>query len=251
MKYLITIIFLSLVFLFACSDNPAKPENTLDARNFLPMSVGNYWIYEYTELDKDNKPIGNISIDSTVIETTTNYNGKTFYLFVTYRNNRPIDTSIWNADNLKIYLFANAENMQVPDMSDTVFKMFELYKGDWFIYSMQNHSMEIDFGGETHHVSGDFNFHGYRNYGDDTVFIHDKKYITMSTKFVSDRRYQLWDSTRAIYLHNQPCFNYFAENIGLIQIRKESHYIVEQGNQANKFWFNGWRRQMIRYSLKR
>jgi hypothetical protein len=250
MKQILFILSITVFLLLSCSDNPADPGETLDARKFLPTTVGNYWIYEYTELDRNNQPVGNISIDSTAIEGTIERNGKTFYIFVTYRNNLAIDTSLWNTDNLTINMLADDANVNIPDMTDTVFKMVELYKGDWFIYYTRNDSMTIDFGGESHLIAGDFNFHGYRNYGDDTIYIHDKKYIAMSTKFISDRRYQLWDSTRKIFLHNQPCYNYFAENIGLIQTKKESHYIVEQGNQTNKFWFNGWQRQMIRYSVK-
>ena len=244
-------LLLFIFLIFSCSDNSSNPSNDpLDARNFLPMSVGNYWIYEYTELDRNNEPIGDVMNDSTVITGTRDYKGTPFFIFVTFRNGNPIDTSFWNADNLKINQIANQTNTNIPKLSDSVFKMLELYKEDWFIFQTENDSMVIDWDDTLHLVAGKFNYHGYRNYGDDTVYINGKKYIAISTKVVSDRQYQLWDSTRKIFLHNQPCYYYYAENIGRVMIRQESHYIVEQGNAKNKFYFNGWRQQMIRFNVK-
>jgi hypothetical protein len=216
----------------------------------MPMTIGNYWIYEFTELDKSNLPIGEVMLDSTVITDTKDFNGATFHTFVTFRNSKPIDTSYFSADNLCIYQRVNANKAGVPEMKDTTFKILELYKEDWFIFLTKNDSMTIDINDTTLLVSGEFNFHGYRNYGDDTIYIHDKKYIAISTKVVSDRRYQLWSNQQTTYLHNQPLYIYYAENIGPVLLKKESGYIVEQENISKKFWINGWQRQMIRYSIK-
>lgn len=243
------LFILLLLLVTACSDNSTEPEEPLDARSFLPMNIGNYWIYEYTELDINGQPIGDILIDSTLITGSKYFNDEQYYEFVTFRNNKPIDTTYWNANNKEIYSVANQNNTNIPGFPETKFKMMELYIGDWFIFDYVDDSLLVEWNNTNHLVKGEFNFHGYRNYGDDTVYIHDKQYIAFSTKVVADARYTLRDSTAAVYLHNQPTYIYYHENTGIIETRKSPHYITEKGNPGKKIWFNGWRRQMIRYYL--
>lgn len=243
-------IFL-MVILAACSDNSTEPPDySNDARHYLPMKVGNYWIYEYTELDNNNQPIGDIYIDSTIITDFKYIENEPYYEFVTFRNDSVINTSYWNATNRAIYTLTNQNSTNIPGFPDTQFKMMELYTGDWFIYNYQDDSLFIEWNGINHLVKGEFNFHGYRNYGDDTVYIHDKQYIAFSTKVVADSRYTLHDSSSTVYLNNQPTFYYYKIDTGLIEIRKESHYLTEKENLQNKIWFNGWRRQLIRSHIK-
>jgi len=244
------LLFLLLFIFAACSDNSTNPAKPVDANDFLPLAVGNYWIYEYSDLDRSNQPTGKIYIDSILITGKKKIKEDTFYTFVTFRDNQAIDTAYWNIKNLSIFMLATAENANLPGFSNTVFKMVELYKSDWYIFNYNHDSLLINIGGEENLFSGEFNFHGYRNYGDDTIYIHGKQFVAMSTKIVQNAKYTESNPPNTIYIDNLPIYYYYMENIGQVLIRKESRYIVEQGNSNNKTWFNGWQRQMIRYHLE-
>ncbi len=251
MKNIFNLIFIAFLIVFsACSDNGTSPDDTADAGDYFPMKIGNYWIYEYTELDKNSQPVGDIFIDSIAITGIRQFKVEDYYVFITFRNGAPLDTNYLMTDNFNINMIADEGNVGVPDLSDTVFNILQLYQSDWFIFNTKVDSMYIEFNGETHYGSGHFNFHGYRNYGDDTVYIYDKKYIALSVKVVSDRLYKLRDSTQTVFLHNQPVYYYYAKKIGPVVIRKEPHYITSENNKNVKYWFNGWRRQMIRTNLQ-
>ncbi len=251
MKAMLYVLFITFfIGISACSDNSTAPDDTATASDYFPMSIGNYWIYEFTELDQNSEPLGDTFLDSTVIEGRKEFAGKNFYTFVTYRNGVPIDTNYFLTENFTVYMIANENNTTVPNLSDTTFNILQLYEADWFIFNTRVDSMYMEWNGEKHYLAGDFNFHGYRNYGDDTVYIYDKQYIAVSTKVVDDRRYQMRDSTGNIFLHNQQIYYYYSKNIGPVMIRKEPHYIIREDNVSIKFPFNGWRRQMIRHKLK-
>ena len=247
---MIRLLLIILFIIVSCTDNSTNLGKQVDASNFLPLDIGNYWIYEFSELDISNQLTGEKHIDSVLITGSKKINGENFYTVVTFRSNEAIDTSYWNADNNSIFKFANAKDVNIPGFSNTIFKMVELFKSDWFIFDYLQDSLLVDFVGEKHLFVGEFNFHGYRNYGDDTIYINNQEYVTMAIKIVQDAKYTEKNSSNTVYLHNQPTYYYYKEDIGLVLIRKESNFIVEQGNINNKIWFNGWQRQLIRYHLR-
>ncbi|GEM_PF-3557634 len=245
-------IFLAFIFFAtACSDSPTNPTNQMLASDYMPMAIGNYWIYEYTQLDANNKPFGDISIDSTVIVGKIEKFNKTFYTFVTYRSKQAIDTAYWSADNLTISTIANARNTGTPKLDNTVFQMLKIGVSDWRIDVLKIDSMTITFKGKLLPVWVQSIYHGYRNVGDDTIHIKNKEYIALSTKVIWDSRYEtLHSSNPQVLLHRQPTYIYYAKNLGRILIKKETHSWFDSKDNILTILFPGWRRQLLRSHIK-
>jgi len=214
------------------------------------LSIGNYWIYEYVELDEAGIPIGEISIDSSVVVGTREFQGKIFYTINTYRENTVIDTSWWHTDNLRINQIVNKDKTGVPNLKDTIFKMVEIYTSNWLIMLRVHDSVLVEWEDSYHRTATQFRYNGYRNYGGDTIMIGGEQHITMSFKVVSDAISFFKDTTQTVLLNYQPSYHYYKKNIGPIMIQKEPYSIVDKYNLAKKENYRGWRRQMIRTNLK-
>ena len=80
MKTLYLLLILILVTTFACKKQKDVTIDKSGLESFLPMAVGNYWIYDISNIDT----LGNatfISFDSTYIDSDTILNGNTYYVY--------------------------------------------------------------------------------------------------------------------------------------------------------------------------
>jgi len=245
----LSILFI-LISIISCSDNPSGTDNVLKASDFFPLSIGNYWVYEYVELNKKREPVGDVSIDSSVIVGTRNFMNKTFHTVLTYRNNSIIDTSWYHTDNLRINQIANAGKTGIQSLDDTLFKMVELYSPNWLIMLIAKDSAIVKWEDEYHITNSQFRYNGYRNYGGDTVEINSEQHITMSFRIVFDAINYFRDTSGTVLINYQPAFYYYKKNIGPIMIQKEPYSISERDNPNNIEYHNGWRRQLLRTNLE-
>jgi hypothetical protein len=82
MKKLLYISIILIVVLFSCKK---QEDVTIDkfkeeSGDFLPLSVGNYWIYEVTNVDTNGNSTF-VNIDSTYIVGDTNIRNEIYYIF--------------------------------------------------------------------------------------------------------------------------------------------------------------------------
>jgi hypothetical protein len=81
MKYLIILFVLSILFA-SCKKNDPNPvtpiESNVTVANYMPLSVGNYWIYEFYSADSTLNFTDQNTIDSIYVEKDTLINGQTY-----------------------------------------------------------------------------------------------------------------------------------------------------------------------------
>lgn len=89
MKLLTALCLISFIlFLFSCKKESTGPQDQTDtiadvvnAKMYMPLHVGNYWIYEYYYKDASGNYVSNGSIDSVFISTDTIIHNDTFFVF--------------------------------------------------------------------------------------------------------------------------------------------------------------------------
>lgn len=83
-KPIFILSFLSLLAFSAChKDEETLPEDSLPVivENYLPLTVGNYWIYEEFQIDTNGTATDLGKIDSCYIEKDTLINNKTYFKY--------------------------------------------------------------------------------------------------------------------------------------------------------------------------
>jgi len=92
----IILILLILVGLYSCNNKDNNESNTINKSAFLPMSDGNYWVYQYYVIDSNGIEYPENYYDSVVITNDTSINGKKYFrydFYEDYRENQKPDFS--------------------------------------------------------------------------------------------------------------------------------------------------------------
>ena len=81
MKNLMPFAAMLLLINFSCTKEEKKTPQSQNAYSgFIPLSIGNYWVYEQVRIDTlGNETIGSM-LDSAYVSADTIINGNTYYL---------------------------------------------------------------------------------------------------------------------------------------------------------------------------
>ncbi len=82
MKKYILFIFVISLFLFSCKkekDDPISKNNNAILDSYMPLAVGNYWIYQSVMVDTNGIETINPKLDSVYVSSDTLINGKLYY----------------------------------------------------------------------------------------------------------------------------------------------------------------------------
>lgn len=80
-------ILLSIIsfMLFACSDDDNNPSNNTTEKNYFPLKDGNYWLFEYYDLDMQNQILFDTKRNDSIVNgSSTTYLQKTAYPLTQY-----------------------------------------------------------------------------------------------------------------------------------------------------------------------
>lgn len=248
MRNLILFLFLPLLF-GACTDNSTDSSVPRNANEFFPMKIGNYWIYEFEELDTLSNPIGTKFIDSTVITGKMDMLGVMLYEFSTYRSGELIRTEHWAADNTHIWQLRGAQEDSIPGIQDTLFRIVKFNALDWNVYFFHSDSIDYVWDGLSGWADYIFNANSRLDFTSTDVYNY-KSYESRSYKFTADKIFGFItkDNPSGILISNfAVCYYTFAKGIGPTEIKKlSSFYHV---NYSDKFWVNGFRKRLIRHKI--
>ena len=101
-----SVVVIIAFLLVSCEDSGTSTISK--TTHYLPLKVGNYWIYNTYEIDQNLKIIaGTQAIDSMVIVAEGNFYGRKSYKMVNFRNGSPVDTSYYYSDGLIVYEYFN------------------------------------------------------------------------------------------------------------------------------------------------
>lgn len=248
MQQLIT-CFLVFVLLISCSDNNTDNNETKNANEFFPMQIGNYWIYEFVELDTLYQPTENQLIDSTIITGKMDMNGVTLYEFSTYRNDEIILTEHWATDSRHIWQLRGAREDSIPGIQDTLFSLVKFNAMDWNVFFFHSDSIDYTWDGINGWADYIFNANSRINITKEDVYNY-KNYESRSYKFTADKIFGFTSKKdSSVFLISNFGVTYYtlAKGIGLTEIEKlPSYYYI---NNESKLWVNGYRKRLIRHNI--
>jgi hypothetical protein len=224
-KYSI-LLFIGLFFLSCSKDNPVDNNQTF--ANYLPVTVGSYWIYDTYTLDSNSQRTSLVpQIDSTIVTGTIvklGYEGSIFTSYTIDSGRVSTGTDVfYRSDSSKIWVYTNIiTNMLPPQMPIQINEQWMLLANpnddDWKIMEQNFENLQIlpgtSFNGN-HTVWGS-------KVGPSTVQIGTKQFqtikylmkITFSGTMTTIGGDIPINFTRNTYL-------YFAEDIGLIKMFME------------------------------
>jgi hypothetical protein len=128
--------------------------------NYFPLAVGNWWVYQRTELDTAGNPTGPQWRDSTVVVGQTTAGGRQAYVMVTYRGDGEMDTSLVASEGgTRLYLWVGGEMEDLPGPTGWV-KIADFGASSWRIWDTTLTNVPVDTEGTT--VSGNFTWQGSR-----------------------------------------------------------------------------------------
>jgi hypothetical protein len=95
---------LAVLVMVGCSkEEPTQPSQP---KNYMPLAVGNWWVYSRVELDTNgNEKRGTEWRDSTVVVDTVRIAGKTAYALAIYRGGGAVDTTYMALEGNKLYMY--------------------------------------------------------------------------------------------------------------------------------------------------
>jgi hypothetical protein len=120
-------VLAALVMVGCSKEEPTQPsqpkEEPTQPKNYMPLAVGNWWVYSRVELDTNgNEKPGTEWRDSTVVVGTVRIAGKTAYALVSYIDGEAGDTTCMALEGNKLYIY-----VPTSDVRDNPFSVF----GPW------------------------------------------------------------------------------------------------------------------------
>lgn len=101
----IIVLFISTLLLTQCTE-VVKPAEEEIGRDYFPLAIGNFWIYDVTETTFNNKPKTsagdsvNYQVRERIAETYTDQSGQLTYKII--RSRRTLPSAEWGQDSLVI-----------------------------------------------------------------------------------------------------------------------------------------------------
>jgi hypothetical protein len=134
--------------LCSCKKDDDKKKSEITNSDYLPMKVGNYWVYQEYEIDTIGNERQTSIFDSAVITKDTLINSKIYYRldnFVYYSISDVIKVdllgTVYYRDSSKNLISSKGQIVFSEDnFSDTLFKKAELLQGDtiyWITFKME------------------------------------------------------------------------------------------------------------------
>jgi hypothetical protein len=122
---------LAVLVMVGCSKE--EPTQPTQPKNYMPLAVGNWWVYSRVQLDTDgNVEPGTEWRDSTVVVGTVRIAGKTAYALVSYFDGEAGDTTCVALEGNKLYMY-----VPTSDVRENPFSVF----GPWVLM--------VDFSGRS------------------------------------------------------------------------------------------------------
>ncbi len=135
MKNLILILGV-IISMYSCekSDKPEKTANPVS--EYLPMTVGNYWVYQVFDINSGGNEFQTSIMDSTIITKDTLINDLKYFRFDFYENSIHPVATIYFRDSLKNLVNSAGEILfSENNFTDILLRKSEILQEDT-IYSM-------------------------------------------------------------------------------------------------------------------
>jgi hypothetical protein len=260
MKLILIMYFIFLpIFLSGCkTDNSLQPS---DSSSYLPVKLGNYWIYRTYNLDNFSNPIPSSFVtDSVVIVNTDSILGQKCWLFLTFRNGTITDSSYYINQNNIIYKLFNNKDTLYPGFQGKWYKIFDKEIDSWHLdeylqYPFVYYYIETD----TIHATYSTQVNAYfKSIGNQVI--NDSTWLCLQGNILVDNliyaRHIWGKDTTTIKQHTPRNFKFsFVKNVGIAMLSYDTYSVdiytepVVPEFKSNRTFFNGKRSYLLRYHL--
>jgi hypothetical protein len=259
---LIKILLLTLTsgLFFGC--NSKSPNEPIEIHNYLPLKIGNYWIYRTYDLDNYSNPIASTGvIDSVAITATDSILGQKCWLFLTFQKGKIIDSSYYVNQNNYIFRLYFQKDSVYPGFIGRWYKVFDPDSKTWHVDDYYQYPYLYYFENDTVNATYKIQINAYFNdLGNQQI--NDSTWNCLQENIVFDNLIEFkynWDKdTTTIKRHTlKNTRYYFVNNIGIALLSNDTYTIdnysenpeVSKYPRKNTFIF-GKRSYLLRYHLK-
>ncbi len=264
---LLRLILLSILII-SCEENINEPSKL--NRDFLPLKVGNYWIYQYNQLDMNKQVIdGSQYIDSLVVEKKEFVEDDlyTFYL-VFYKDGIAYDTLFLREKNNRIFFYENPDT-NIKGFAKRWMPRINFNTGldeSWNIFNEHIFDYKENLNGKdyigTYNITdngklisedsilfnGNLFFSKYFNHKYDSrlqFLIFEKRYIDENLYVIDTIVYnKIFQYTEEYRLLEGVGFSKFGRNPHRLIVFTEPSSTISSSNN-----FLGWERILLRYKI--
>lgn len=257
---------LSFQFLLLNCDETVEPQQDRIAE-FLPMQVGNYWIYNRFKKDINNNiDYSSLSEDSIVIEKSERILNRTAYHFVTYQSDTVLNTMVLSYEGGVFYRLYDSTKINIPSLKQTWFPIADFnvtMNGMWNIYKQVIENYIFNDGDKSfssvfwHTINGEYIY-------EDSLLFDGKRSVTkiFKNKYDSKLDYKKtrqlsetsWDTISVIHLLKYFDYYQFLQGVGLYRIGRDSYFYVIQtqpfSDEDSVQAFNGFELILKRYKIR-
>lgn len=262
------ILFFSftILVLISCTNDTTKPTVNDDA-NYLPMKVGNYWVYQYFQLDPSFRKIDTtLAMDSIVITESKIVDFRTAFVFDVFRNGSKIDQMYFSSDYYGFYKIADSVTDKIETLSSRWIKFLNLYDTVWNEYGSYDKDLYYNFDNLIVNSSLQYVITGYKSLNSYYFTVNDTSVQAYQTYLKKDRIRKFYYNVAGyknpaninIIQLNFERF-YMADKVGIVawqvdpyssSTKSDSTYSTYKANPVTTS-SNGWRRELLKYHIQK
>jgi|GEM_PF-5727057 hypothetical protein len=260
---LLALIMPFVLLISSCDDNSTNVP-VGNASQFMPLKVGNYWIYKAYRLNSVSDTISEtLWYDSlAVVSENTDYFQNTTYVLIAYKNNVPYDTMHLITANTQLNWIIDESDSLFKGMTDQWVTLADFGSNDWHIYDTTIQNYNYYFNGK--HVSSKLNIaiNGYSE-GKIEYNFGSKVYTARKFRYKTDQLYQLKTtfnpSNDSITIKRQFLsteYFYFAEGLGIVRRKLDSYNLKTTESPDSPYYaatdtlIQGYYRELIRCNIQ-
>ncbi len=189
----VILLLMVIVSIYSCEKINDIEKTEVSTLDYLPMSVGNYWVYDVNDSFPNGIGSQTTSYDSVIISSDTLIKGKKYFRFDYFHRNdvKVLQTdTIFCRDSLKNLITPKGQILFSEDnFQDTLLRNTEIFEGDTlYTITYKMEQMNDDFSVPAGKYNNLLNFRG-------TVIINPKNTSGENLRYTN---------------------KYFAKNIGVI-----------------------------------
>ena len=263
-------IFFTLIILIILASCNETTNVTNTSEEFLPLTIGNYWIFKSFETNINENIIKEtINEDSLVIVGTEIIDGVTANILIKYRDNKPIDTMYLTEDKNIIFRLYDSTKIKIPHLTNHWFPIIDYnVKKDysWNIYNTAINNYPYELNDTVYLPTYQHTYNG--------TFVSDDSLTFNGTKFPSKKYYNKYDSRLTFqikkriedgngnyhydsldYTRTLKYFDYYhlAEGIGFFKIERKPYTLYISTSPSSTYNssenFNGFVSELKRYFI--
>lgn len=263
MKKILLSLFSIFIFL-SCTENNNPPDE--EEINFLPLKTGNYWIYDFWELDSEKNKLENTAaIDSMVIVEKKTINFRESYVLNVYRNGVFLEQLIFAKDSWGISKIGDSLTNDIPGLEPTWFRIYHSIQSDWDIYTKYEEGKNLTFNGNNYSATKHYVLKGSKAVAPDYLQVGDFVHSSLANIIKIDRKFSFkYDDTSFTDPANIDIIqlNYerywFVKNIGLVKAQNDPYTNTTKSDSAYCSYkqnplvvtHNGWLRTLKKYRVE-